>query len=135
MKLRIAIWAVAGALVVLSWSLYFMAVPGNPLGNLWALAYLTCPIFLARSYPHPISVYFVLLVNAATYALIGMVVEIFAAALQTCPAYFILTHTEFRIGHEVQALSSPAIAPHGSRSSGPRRAESRAPSQANPRRR
>lgn len=76
MKLRVAIWSVAGALVVLSWSLYFMATPGNPLGNLWALAYATCPIFLVRSYPHPVSVYFVLVVNAATYAFVGTVVEI-----------------------------------------------------------
>jgi hypothetical protein len=72
MKQRIAIWGSVGALVVVLWSLYFAAKPG-PVGPLGFLLDLTCPISLARSYP--ISVYFVLLMNAATYALIGVVVE------------------------------------------------------------
>jgi len=44
-----------------------------PLGTLWTLAYLTCPVALARHYP--LSFYFVLLANAATYALAGTCVE------------------------------------------------------------
>jgi hypothetical protein len=77
MRLRIAIWAVAGAIVVLSWSLCFMATPANNLGNIWILVYLTCPItYLGRHYPHPVSLYSVLLVNIATYALAGTTVEI-----------------------------------------------------------
>lgn len=76
-KLRIAIWAVAGAISVLAWSLCFMATPANHLGKLWILVYLTCPItFLGRHYPHPISVYSVLAINIATYALLGTVIEI-----------------------------------------------------------
>jgi hypothetical protein len=73
MKLRIAIWAVMGALVVVLWSLYIWATSPAPLGILWNLAYLTCPISLAHH--HALSVYFVLLMNAATYALVGTVVE------------------------------------------------------------
>jgi hypothetical protein len=77
MKLRIAIWAVAGAIIVLSWSLCFMATPANDLGGLWILVYLTCPIaYLGRHYPHPVSLYSVLVVNIATYALVGTAVEI-----------------------------------------------------------
>jgi len=39
--------------------------------------YLTCPItYLGRHYPHPVSLYSVLAVNIATYALIGTAVEI-----------------------------------------------------------
>jgi hypothetical protein len=54
-----------------------MATPANDLGNLWILVYLTCPIaYLGRHYPHPISLYSVLAVNIATYALIGTAVEI-----------------------------------------------------------
>jgi Na+/melibiose symporter-like transporter len=74
MKLRISIWAVAGVLVVLAWTLGFMAWPANQHGNLWALVYLTCPISLVHRYP--LGFYSVALVNAATYALAGTVVEI-----------------------------------------------------------
>jgi hypothetical protein len=81
MKLRIAIWAVAGAIAVLSWSLCFMATPANNLGSLWILVYFTCPITsLVRSYHHSNSMYnsmySVLVVNTATYALVGTAVEI-----------------------------------------------------------
>jgi hypothetical protein len=74
MKLRIAIWALVGALAVALWSIYMMATRGTPLGNLSILLDLTCPIALARHYR--MSVYFVGLVNAGTYALIGGFVEI-----------------------------------------------------------
>jgi hypothetical protein len=73
MKLRIAIWAGAGALVVVFWSLYISATKPTPLRAMWTLIDLTCPIALARRYP--LSIYLVLLVNAATYALIGLVME------------------------------------------------------------
>lgn len=76
MKSRIAIWAVAGALVVILWSLYIAATRSHPMGagSLGrALVYLTCPIALAGR--HPQSIYQVLVANAATYALVGVVVE------------------------------------------------------------
>jgi len=72
MKLRIAIWTSVGALVVVFWTLYIATFP-TPLGIVRTLAYLTCPIALAQHYA--LSFYFVLLVNAATYALVGTVVE------------------------------------------------------------
>ena len=73
MKLRIAIWAGVGALVVVLWTFYISATSPPPLGAVRTLAYLTCPIALAHHYA--LSFYFVLLVNAATYALAGTVVE------------------------------------------------------------
>ncbi|HWZ51276.1 MAG TPA: hypothetical protein VNW54_07415 [Granulicella sp.] len=75
MKLRIAIWSGVGALVVVLWTLYISisATSPTPLGIVWTLACLTCPIALARHYA--LSFYFVLLMNAATYALVGSVVE------------------------------------------------------------
>jgi hypothetical protein len=73
MKLRIAIWTGVGALVVILWTLYISTTSPKPLGSGWILADLTCPIALARRYP--LSFYFVLLVNAATYGLAGTVVE------------------------------------------------------------
>lgn len=73
MKLRIAIWASVGALVVVLWSVYITATRPTPLGMMWILTDFTCPIALARHYR--LSVYLVLLSNAATYALIGIVLE------------------------------------------------------------
>ena len=66
-------WAGAGALVVVFWALYMAAAFPTPLESLWAVAHLTCPITLARH--HSLSLYLVLLVNTATYALIGLAVE------------------------------------------------------------
>ena len=74
MKLRIAIWAAVGALVVALWSLYFASAHARPLGAMWILVDLTCPIALARHH-HQLSVYLVVVINAATYALVGIVVE------------------------------------------------------------
>jgi hypothetical protein len=73
MKLRIAIWTGVGALVVVLWTTYIFATAPTPLGNVWTLTYLTCPIALAHHYA--LSFYFVLFINAATYALVGTVVE------------------------------------------------------------
>ena len=77
MKLRIAMWAGLGALVVVAWTVYISATFSNPLGAGGvgrALVHLTCPISIA-SPPHPQTFYFVLVMNAATYALAGVVVE------------------------------------------------------------
>ncbi len=76
MKSRIAIWTVAGLLVVLFWTLYITATRQHPLGPGSvgrALIYLTCPVALASH--HAQSIYLVLIVNAATYASVGVVVE------------------------------------------------------------
>jgi hypothetical protein len=76
MKLRIVIWSGLGALVVVVWRIYISTTLSNPLGAGGvgrALVYLTCPIAIASQ--HPQGFYFVLIVNAATYALAGVVVE------------------------------------------------------------
>ena len=76
MKSRIAIWLGLGALVVVVWRVYISVTLSNPLGTGGvgrALVYLTCPIAIASQ--HPQGFYFVLLMNAATYALVGLVVE------------------------------------------------------------
>jgi hypothetical protein len=76
MKTRIAIWAVAGAIVVAFWSIFFMTTHLNlgASGIGRAIVCFTCPIALAGR--HPQSLYFVLVANAATYALVGVVVEV-----------------------------------------------------------
>ena len=73
MKLRIAIWTSVGALVAVFWTLYISVTFPTPLGIVRTLEYLTCPIALAQHYA--LSLYFVLLVNAATYGLFGTFVE------------------------------------------------------------
>ena len=75
MRFRIAIWAATGALVVVFWSLYLSATHLSRYALTWLLVDLTMPIALARHYRFAMSVNAVLLVNAATYALVGTVVE------------------------------------------------------------
>ena len=79
MKYRIGMWASVGFLVAGCWALYAStrAIPltsADPI--LFALARLTQPIVFAGFYFH-FGLYFswVLLANAATYALIGVAVE------------------------------------------------------------
>lgn len=79
MKYRIVMWASAGFLVAAFWALYFfptVAVPITSAEPMWTLARLTCPIAFASFYFHfPLSVYWSLLANSATYALIGLAME------------------------------------------------------------
>jgi hypothetical protein len=86
MKTRIAAWAGAGVLAAGFWGLYFAnADKSKPIGPLvGALARLTQPIAaVVVSYVHaPVGLYSVLWMNAATYALIGLIVE----ALRRKPA-------------------------------------------------
>jgi len=75
MKLRIAKWTCAGFLIAGFWALYYavssLASPIEPIASI--LTRITCPIALLSSYP--LSVYLVLVINAATYALVGTIVE------------------------------------------------------------
>ena len=77
MKYRIAIWAAAGFLVASGWAFYFLVAskdhPTEPIVS--TLVRLTCPVAIVGSH-YPISLYSALVANVATYALIGLVVEI-----------------------------------------------------------
>ena len=73
MKHRIAMWTGAGALIAVLWTIYISTTSTTPLGIVRTLAYLSCPISLAHQ--HALNFYFVLLFNAATYAMVGTVVE------------------------------------------------------------
>jgi hypothetical protein len=84
MKSKIAMWAVAGFLVAGGWAVYALASrpPALSYGDpLLPLVRLTCPIaILGTSYA--ISLSWVLLANAATYALAGLLVEALRLRLQ-----------------------------------------------------
>jgi hypothetical protein len=79
MQNRIVMWAGAGSLVAAFWALYFYPtapIPINSAALMWTLARLTCPVVIASFYFHfPLGVYWTILANAATYALIGLTVE------------------------------------------------------------
>jgi hypothetical protein len=79
MKYRIGMWASAGFLVAGCWALYALA-KSNPITLaepiVYTLARLTQPIVLVGFYFHfGFYFYWVVLANAATYALIGLIVE------------------------------------------------------------
>jgi hypothetical protein len=77
MKYRIAIWAAAGFLVASGWAVYFFArnkdLPIEPIVS--TLIRLSCPIAIVGSH-YPISLYLAVAANVATYALLGLAVEI-----------------------------------------------------------
>ena len=77
MKYRIAMWGAAGFLVASGWAVYFLVAskhhPIEPIVS--TLVRLTCPIAIVGSH-YPVSLYSVLAANVATYALVGLVVEI-----------------------------------------------------------
>ncbi|MGC2181896.1 MAG: hypothetical protein WA637_01290 [Terriglobales bacterium] len=79
MKFRIAMWASVGFLVAVGWALYaFASAPpaltsGDPIVS---LVELTCPVVFASIHFHfPLGLYWSLVANAATYGLIGLMVE------------------------------------------------------------
>jgi hypothetical protein len=69
-------WAMAGFLVAGGWALYALAAKPPAMTSadpIMILVRLTCPIALLSFYP--LRLYWVLLANAATYALVGLIVE------------------------------------------------------------
>ena len=77
MKYRIAVWASAGFLAAGFWAIFaFVTFPSTSerMRDVWTVVCLTCPVAMAGRH-YPISLYAVLAANAATYALIGLLVE------------------------------------------------------------
>ena len=79
---RIAMWGSVGFLVSVSWGFYFAnadkAIPVPPI--VYALAGLSCPIDGAVTvlYPDlPVGLSTVVVANVVTYAVLGLIVEIF----------------------------------------------------------
>jgi hypothetical protein len=80
MKFRIALWAGIGLFVVAGWQLYTFATSA-PMGMdtpvAWTLARITCPVVFAGFYFHfGVSLYWVLVANAVTYATVGLMIEV-----------------------------------------------------------
>jgi|HubBroStandDraft_6_1064221.scaffolds.fasta_scaffold08731_6 hypothetical protein len=84
MKRWVAIWAGLGFLIAGCWVVYTFVTPPESLGmNLrqpvvQAALYLTCPISYVALHSHyPISWRLFLLINAATYAVVGLMLDVF----------------------------------------------------------
>jgi hypothetical protein len=79
MKYRIAAWAIVGFLVAACWALYAFATTPPAITSadpMMTLVEFTCPVVLAGTYFHfGVSLYWSLLANAATYALLGLIAE------------------------------------------------------------
>jgi hypothetical protein len=79
MKYRIAVWAGAGFIVAGCWALYAFATNAPAMTSadpIVTLVELTCPVVFASIHFHfPLGLYWSLLANAATYGLIGLIVE------------------------------------------------------------
>lgn len=85
MRSRIAMWAGAGFLVAGCWVLFVFATHPNTnewMRYVWPLAFVTCPVTAVGS-RFPVNLYQVLAANAATYALLGLIVELTRRRFQT----------------------------------------------------
>jgi hypothetical protein len=78
MKYRIAMWASVGFLVASCWAVYALATfpfTNDRMQDPWVmvLSRLTCPVIMCRLFPLTLS--WVVVVNAATYGLAGFMLE------------------------------------------------------------
>ena len=77
MKHRIAVWAIVGVLVAAFWGIFSLGIRINQAEPiLWNLARFSCPIVFVGFYFHfGVRLYWALAANAATYAVLGVIVE------------------------------------------------------------
>ncbi|MGZ4733791.1 MAG: hypothetical protein ACXVZH_16785 [Terriglobales bacterium] len=79
MKYRIAMWTGAGFLIAVCWALYAFATTPPAMTSadpIVSLVELTCPVVFASVHFHfALGLYWSLLANAATYGLVGLIVE------------------------------------------------------------
>lgn len=69
MQRSLSLWTLAGALVAFGWMMFAASHPMTIFSGWWMLADITCPPALLRQLP--LTWYLVIILNAATYALIG----------------------------------------------------------------
>jgi hypothetical protein len=79
MQYRVGMWASAGFLVAGCWAIYAFATTPPAMTSadpILALVEFTCPVVFASLHLHfGVSLYWSLLANASTYALIGLIVK------------------------------------------------------------
>ena len=91
MKRRITIWTSAGFLVACGWIVYTFVVTPEFLGMslrqplVEAAAYTTCPITYAGRH-FPLHFWWIPPINAATYAVAGLIAEMLRRTARLCLA-------------------------------------------------
>jgi hypothetical protein len=79
MKYRIAVWTSTGFLIAVCWALYaFATIPPamTSADPILTVVEVTCPVvFASLHFNFALGLYWSLLANAATYGLIGLIVE------------------------------------------------------------
>lgn len=76
MRRRIGLWALVGFIVACAWVILSFAIPISLHPILWGLARLTCPIAsISIAFHFPVSWYWSLAANVATYSLMGLTFE------------------------------------------------------------
>jgi hypothetical protein len=76
MRYRIGAWASGGFLVASFWALYLFPTSQTASEPILTLARLICPVASMGSYFHfGIRFYWCIVANAATYALVGLILE------------------------------------------------------------
>lgn len=77
MKMRIALWALSGAVVVCFWTILMLTFPGLNIGRSLVVR-ITIPFaFIGRHFHLPLTYYWTAVLNGATYAVLGLAVEPF----------------------------------------------------------
>lgn len=82
MTRRIARWLIVGQLVVVWWMIYafeFIPVPRIPCdpATVWDIIRATCPVAFLDSFFHlDMPIYSVMAVNALTYGVFGLILEV-----------------------------------------------------------
>lgn len=76
MKRRVALWALAGFAVACCWFIYSTATMPNPNLARWTIVAVTAPASLIGR-AMPLAYYWFILLNAAIYATVGLVTELF----------------------------------------------------------
>lgn len=86
MQRRIAMWAAVGLVVAVFWAIYFFPTAANIIANhpaIWALACFTCPVVFASLHLRiGVSIFWAVLANTATYALMGLAFTAFRKQTQ-----------------------------------------------------
>jgi predicted cobalt transporter CbtA len=83
MKRRIVMWAVVGLVVAGFWAIFALPASTERMREAWPLVSITCPVAILGE-RYPIALYEALITNALTYAIIGLIVELFGKRLFHC---------------------------------------------------
>ena len=80
MTRRISLWAFAGFIMAMFWSIYSTATAPNPNLARWTIVAVTAPASLIGR-TMPLAYYWFILLNAAIYALVGLATKVLRRAL------------------------------------------------------